>query len=289
MIKKLVLVLTSITAISIFSTQATSATLNVVDGELVGSSNVLVNGSFYDVEFIDGTCASVFSGCDQLSDFTFNSDLSADAASQALLDQVFSSFGLYDVYPALTRGIESVHAGNLNTPYGFVTPSQVRLDSAVNFANFYVDMNGCFLGTCSVGVLFDLSTSAHNAYARWTAVAPVPTPITIDIKPGSDPNCFNINSQGVIPVAILGSDSFDVTQIAQDSLSFGGLEVRVRGNKGSLCQVDYSDDDEYLDLVCQFEDNSENWNHGEGEATLTGSLINEGGAFEGTDSICVVP
>jgi hypothetical protein len=55
-------------------------------------------------------------------------------------------------------------------------------------------------------------------------------------------------------VTLLGNDTFDVTQIAQDSLSFGGLEVRVRGNKGPLCQVDYSDGDEYLDLACQFED-----------------------------------
>ena len=90
-------------------------------------------------------------------------------------------------------------------------------------------------------------------------------------------------------MTLLGSDTFDVTQIAQDSLPFGGLEVRVRGNKGPLCQVDYSDGDEYLDLVCQFEDNSDYWSPGEGEATVTGSLINEGGDFEGTDSICIVP
>ena len=90
-------------------------------------------------------------------------------------------------------------------------------------------------------------------------------------------------------MTLLGSDTFDVTQIAQDSPSFGGLEVRVRGNKGPLCQVDYSDGDEYPDLVCQFEDSSDYWSPGEGEATLTGSLINGGDSFEGTDSICVVP
>jgi len=110
--------------------------------------------------------------------------------------------------------------------------------------------------------------------------------IDIDIKPGSDPNCFNINSHGVIPVAILGSDTIYVTDIDQGSLSFGGLEVRIRGNKGPLCRVDYSDGDEYLDLVCQFEDNSDFWNPGDGEATLTGTLM-DGTEFEGTDSICV--
>ena len=134
----------------------------------------------------------------------------------------------------------------------------------------------------------DIFASPMFDSVRAEYISPVPIPAAIDIKPGSDPNCFNANGHGVIPVAILGSDSFDVTEIAQDSLSFGGLEVQVRGNKGPLCQVDYSDGDEYLDLVCQFEDNSDYWSPGEGEATLTGSF-NEGGDFEGTDSICIVP
>lgn len=30
--------------------------------------------------------------------------------------------------------------------------------------------------------------------------------VTIDIKPRSYPNCFNVNGKEVIPVAILGSD-----------------------------------------------------------------------------------
>ena len=110
----------------------------------------------------------------------------------------------------------------------------------------------------------------------------------IDIKPGSDPNCFNQNGHGVIPVAILGAVDFDVTQIDLATLSFGGLKVRVRGNKGPLCSVEYSNTDEHLDLVCHFEDDSENWEPGDGEATLTGNLL-DGTSIEGSDSICVVP
>jgi hypothetical protein len=115
--------------------------------------------------------------------------------------------------------------------------------------------------------------------------------VAIDIKPGSDPNCFNINGHGVIPVAILGAEDFDVTEIDLASLSFGGLEVRMRGNKGPLCSLDYSNEDAYLDLVCQFEDDSSAWETGAGEATLTGNLFEAYGStpFEGADSICVVP
>ncbi len=57
------------------------------------------------------------------------------------------------------------------------------------------------------------------------------TTVDIDIKPGSDPNCFNINGHGVILVAILGSETFDVTLVDPLSLSFGGLNVRVRGKR----------------------------------------------------------
>jgi hypothetical protein len=121
--------------------------------------------------------------------------------------------------------------------------------------------------------------------------------IDIDIKPGSYPNCFNINDHGVIPVAILGSTDFDVTTIDADTLIFAGLEVRVRGNKGPLCHLeDVSGEftnlegmpDGYLDLVCQFEDDTSMWSPDFGEAVLTGVLL-DGTTIEGSDSICVKP
>jgi hypothetical protein len=115
-------------------------------------------------------------------------------------------------------------------------------------------------------------------------------PVTIDIKPGSDPNCFNINGHGVIPVAILGSLDLDVSDIkTDDTLSFNGLAVRVRGKKGPLCSIEYSNGDEFLDLVCHFEDDPSEWLVDSNEkAILTGELV-DGTPFEGTDSICIVP
>ncbi len=123
------------------------------------------------------------------------------------------------------------------------------------------------------------------------------TTVQIDIKPGSYPNCFNINGHGVIPVAILGRTDFDVTTIDTDTLIFAGLVVRVRGNKGPLCHAeDVSGDftnpegapDGVLDLVCQFEDDASMWDPGDGEAGLTGKLL-DGTPIEGIDSICVRP
>lgn len=127
---------------------------------------------------------------------------------------------------------------------------------------------------------------------RWKTI-----PVDIDIKPGSHPNCFNVNGHGVIPVAILGSAEFDVTQIDVSTVSFAGLEVRVKGNDNPQCSVaDVSGDfnspegapDGWADLVCHFVDDPASWCPGDSTATLNGSLL-DGRAFEGTDEICIVP
>jgi hypothetical protein len=112
--------------------------------------------------------------------------------------------------------------------------------------------------------------------------------VAIDVKPNSEPNCFNINGQGVVPVAILGDADFDVVDIDPESLLFDGFAVRVRGKRGPLCSSEDVNGDSYLDLVCQFEDDPTSWTGGASSATLTGKVV-DGGSFEGSDDICVVP
>lgn len=112
--------------------------------------------------------------------------------------------------------------------------------------------------------------------------------VQIDIKPGSYPNSFNLNSNGVIPVAIFGSGTFDVGQVNQNSLSFNGLAVRVKGNGAPQCSVQNVNADAYSDLVCQFTDDTTLWVAGTATATLRGTL-NNGTPFAGSDEINIVP
>ncbi|MCH7719540.1 MAG: hypothetical protein IH988_00935 [Planctomycetes bacterium] len=42
--------------------------------------------------------------------------------------------------------------------------------------------------------------------------------VDLDIKPGSCPNSFNRNSHGVLPVALVGTDTFDVAQVDISSI-----------------------------------------------------------------------
>jgi len=49
-------------------------------------------------------------------------------------------------------------------------------------------------------------------------------PISIDIKPQACPNQFNVKSKGVLPVAILGAEDFDVSIIDIVSIRLAGVE-----------------------------------------------------------------
>ena len=120
--------------------------------------------------------------------------------------------------------------------------------------------------------------------------SPAPaTSVGIDVRPGSDPNCLNINGHGKIPVAVLGNDTFDVLDVDQVTLTFGGLAVAAKRKKGPMCNPEYSDGDEYLDLVCHFADGDEDWSpDSDDQASVEGNL-NDGRPFSGVDDICLVP
>ena len=114
---------------------------------------------------------------------------------------------------------------------------------------------------------------------------PVATTVTIDVQPGST-GCINPTSNGVIPVAILGSATLQVKNVRlDDSLKLGSLALRVRGGK-PLCSVTQVNADGYDDLMCHFDNVSTNWTSGQTTATVSGKLYN-GLPFQGSEAICV--
>jgi hypothetical protein len=117
--------------------------------------------------------------------------------------------------------------------------------------------------------------------------------VGIDIKPGSYPNSINLGSQGVVPVAILSSGTFDATQVDPDTVTLAGATVAVRGKSNKLLAHEEDvNDDGLLDLVCQVD--TENLDPGieqDGYAILEGNLLEEFGGtpIEGSDEITIVP
>lgn len=111
--------------------------------------------------------------------------------------------------------------------------------------------------------------------------------VEIDIKPGSDPNCFNNDGNGVIPVAILGSETFDVNQIDPYSVTLEGMAVKMVGKADrALSHIEDVNDDGFDDLVVQIQDENGIFEPGIGEAIIMG-LLEDGRNFEGSDYICV--
>jgi hypothetical protein len=155
--------------------QSSAAETIVTNGKLLGATGVLVNGSSYDVSFVDGTCAALFSGCDQITDFVFQDSAAARAASQALLDQVF--LGIYDTNPELTSGCASTSACTAFTPF-FISGDSATVAQALNRSGAQSDSvpnNTVQHRLTNTGS--GMSGHGNFTYAVWTVQA-VPEPST---------------------------------------------------------------------------------------------------------------
>ena len=115
--------------------------------------------------------------------------------------------------------------------------------------------------------------------------------LTIDIKPGSDRNSINPNSKGVIPVAILGSASFDVTTLDVNTLAFGPDGVTPSHDlTDPVVYADHLQDvnnDGFTDLVSHYPTQDTGIAKGDTEASLTGGTTGDVATY-GYDAIKTV-
>jgi hypothetical protein len=74
----------SICLILLLTQNARAASVNVTNGIFTGATGINVNGILYDVSIGDGQCVGLYSGCDEQSDFPFNTSISAGLANSLL-------------------------------------------------------------------------------------------------------------------------------------------------------------------------------------------------------------
>jgi hypothetical protein len=134
-----------------------------------------------------------------------------------------------------------------------------------------------------------LNTRSNGDYTL--VVSGVSSPvlnINIEIKPGHGNTFAPINpkSKGKIPVALLGSRDFSVSDVRGASLTFGHT-----GNEASLSKCGGREDvneDGVLDMVCHFDNQLAAFVPTDEEGVLRGKL-EDGRLFEGRGWLKVVP
>jgi len=166
-----------------------------------------------------------------------------------------------------------------------------------------------------VGIGVDFGDGFRTKSFRIT-LPPPPAAASLDIKPGSFPNPFNRNSNGVLPVALCGTDSLDAAQVDLASLRLrradgvGGEVAPHEGPPGPHttladvatpfygegCAGHELEGDGIKDVSMKFRSNEvtallelgELESGATVELVLTGSLM-DGGSFEASDCITLVP
>jgi YVTN family beta-propeller protein len=112
--------------------------------------------------------------------------------------------------------------------------------------------------------------------------------VSIDIKPGSDPNSINLCSKGVVPIAIYGSETFHVLEIVMETVRLDGAgEVSTRGRLKEWASYSDLNGDGFQDVIVHMEFENLDLAEGVSEVTLTGELSGYG-SFEGTDTVNIV-
>lgn len=117
----------------------------------------------------------------------------------------------------------------------------------------------------------------------WGIDAPTRIDAVIDVRPDSSENPVNPGSNGVLPVALLGSESFDVMNVDPSSLALGVNAAPAVGSE-------YADanGDGWMDLVAHYSTPETGTAYGDTSICLTGTTM-DGVPLAGCDTIRTVP
>ncbi len=204
----------------------------------------------------------------------------------------YSDYGVAGVTIYDQAGVELLteNTGNLTTENLSWETFQIEVVLPENSYSWEVTLEGFLYYGKYVNVFYD------DVYL----IPEVVIPINLDIKPQSCPNPFNVNSKGVLPVAIPGSETVNVNDIDIDSIQLAGVSP-IRSNYEDVatglvdpieCECSTEGPDGYIDLTLKFEIQAiadalgEAYDGEEFILYLTGYLY-DGTAIEGSDCIII--
>lgn len=163
----------------VLTAHASAAVLEVnSSGILTGAKDVSIAGKLYNVSFADGSCTSIFAGCDSVSDFTFTDQTSAAAAGNALLNQVFLDTGTYKFDTVTTKILGCTYESNCTTLIPFRTVSSqdgsFGAVSVINWAGWTSLTDN--LNVVPTRKIQDLGLTNNRNFAKFELATEVPEP-----------------------------------------------------------------------------------------------------------------
>jgi len=195
------------------------------------------------------------------SSATLNGTVNANGSSTA----VTFEYGLTTSYGATVTADQSPVTGNINTAVS-TTVSGLVSNTTYHYRVVATNANG----------------TSYGIDMTFTTAEIIPIEVTIDIKPGSDPNSINLGSHGMIPVAILTNEGFDAAIVDAETVRFG---------PGDAEAIHYAmedvDSDGNLDMILHFRTEEVGLTEETSEATLTGQT-SDGINFVGEDSVRIL-
>jgi hypothetical protein len=168
-------------ALLIFLTTAHSFASSTIiidgNGKLIGLQNLSVAGKLYDVTVADGSCNSLFKGCDSAL-FNFSTWDEAVVAAESLIDGLA---GQFDGKPNMVSGCENISQCHMAIPYSSYIYSGVPRYDAVSACIFDLGESGaCGVSGPSAA---DTTPFDHITFAQFQLVSTptvgVPEPTSI--------------------------------------------------------------------------------------------------------------
>ena len=211
--------------------------------------------------FVNGQMENEIGVSGPLSTSTYNLSFGMEQSTGAYaLDGMLDEVRLWDV----ARTPEEI-AANYNRIVSTYSPG------LISYWNFDEE-DGQYVydqtGNGNNGILGATDAEGNDDPLRVISDVPLvcPLPVYVDIKPSSCPNPLNAKSKGKLPVAVLGTEDFDVTTIdpATIMLTREGIEGEVPPIRwdyedvgtpfeGELCDCHDLGGDGIMDMILHFE------------------------------------
>jgi hypothetical protein len=174
----------------------------------------------------------------------------------------------------------------------------INYNVEATYSNFVVDPDiNPRTGECRAAPCFptwvgsvasDVATIRIEGPALSNDPAPESSTVQIDIKPGIFPNSINLGSNGVVPVAILSTLTFDARTVNPTTVLLAGAQVKVKGKGTPMASFQDVNGDGIMDLVVHVSTDAFELSAGDTQAFLEGKTFG-GAQVIGSDSVRIVP